>query len=114
LTICAPVFVCAVQTTQAGWRDTGLARAHDATSLVISIKKHKHDGDDNGANHKHKKKKGDDQSDESAPESDKGSKDARTEPDSSTSSQGPSTTPNSATTNPNVLWGDYFYVTPKQ
>ena len=58
LTICALVFVCGVQTTQAGWRDTGLARAHDASSLVISIKKHKHgDGDDNGDNHKHKKKK---------------------------------------------------------
>ena len=114
LTICAPVFVCGVQKTQAGWRDTGLIRTHDASSLVISIKKHKHDdGGDNGANHKHKKK-GDDESDEGAPESDEGSKDARTEPDSNTSSQGPSTTPDSATTNHNVLWGDYFYVPPKQ
>jgi hypothetical protein len=103
---------------QAGWRDTGLIRARDVSSLVISIKKHKHDdGGDNGADHNHKKKKGNDQSDESAPESDEGSKDARTAPDSNMSSQEPSkttTTPNSATTNPNVLWGDYFYVPPKQ
>lgn len=118
LTICALVFVCGIQTTQAGWHDTGLTRARDASSLVISIKKHKHDdGDDNGDNHKHKEKKGDDQSDESAPESDRDSKDATTAPDSNMSSQGPSkttTTPNSATTNQNILWGDYFYVTPKQ
>jgi hypothetical protein len=73
-------------------------------TLVVKIKsnKHKHDGDGD----RHRKKKGDDQSDESGPESDDGSKDANASNQSST--------PKAATTNPNVLWGDYLYVPPKQ
>jgi hypothetical protein len=104
LLACALVIVFGGQTTQAGWRDTGLAPAYDASSLVISVKKHKHDnGDNNSDNHKHKKNANDEQPDKAmAQESEPESKDAGT------------TAPNGSTTNQNVLWGDYFYVTPKQ
>ena len=79
-------------------------------TLVVKIKSNKH-------KHDHAKNKGKDQSDENASESDEGSKEAKTAPDSNAGSQASSkttTTPNAATTNQNVLWGDYFYVTPKQ
>ena len=104
LLACSLVVVVGLPTTEAGWRDTGLTPAYEASSLVISIKKHKHDnGDDNNDNHKHKKNVNDEQSDQTTPqESEPESKDAGT------------TTPNSSTTNQNVLWGDYFYVKPKQ
>jgi hypothetical protein len=73
-------------------------------TLVVKIKSNKHKHDSDGDHHRNKK--GDDQSDESGPESDDGSKDANASNQSST--------PNAATTNQNVLWGDYLYVPPKQ
>ena len=78
-------------------------------TLVVKIKSNKHKHASNGDHHR--KKNDDDQSDESGPESDDGSKDADA---SNQSSPKTTTTPNAATTNQNVLWGDYFYVTPKQ
>jgi hypothetical protein len=65
--------------TYASWDGLGLTSARDATSLVISVKKHKHnDDDDNGDNQKHKKNKDNDRSDDSASESDEGPKDSKT------------------------------------
>ena len=76
LLACTLVFAFGTRGTEAGWRDTELTRTYDANSLVISIKKHKHD-DDNGGKHKQNKKKGDERSDERAPASDQGSMDAK-------------------------------------
>jgi hypothetical protein len=112
LSVCVLALVFGGGSTYARWDGLGLTNARDATSLVISVKKHKHnDDDDNGDNHKHKKKN--DHNDDSASENDQGSKDAKT--GTETSSKGSTETPttNPATTKCNVLWGDYCNL-PKQ
>ena len=53
LSVCALAFFFVGGLSQAGWSGLGLTSAHDASSLVISVKKHKHqdddaDDDDNG------------------------------------------------------------------
>ncbi len=79
LLVCALALVFSGRLTYASWSGLGLTNSLDLSSLVISIKKHKHnDNDDNGDNHKHKKKKDKDPSDDSASESDEGSKDSKT------------------------------------
>jgi hypothetical protein len=50
--ICLILLVCALALflggglSQAGWSDLGLTNARDASSLIISVKKHKHHDDD--------------------------------------------------------------------
>jgi hypothetical protein len=78
LLACTLVFAFGTRGTEAAWRDTEVTRTYDASSLVISIKKHKHDDDySKGDNHKHKHKKGDDRGYEGASASAKGSTDAK-------------------------------------
>ena len=47
LSVCALVIFFVGGLSQAGWSGLGLTSAHDASSLVISVKKHKHNDDDN-------------------------------------------------------------------
>jgi hypothetical protein len=47
LSVCALAFFFVGGLSQAGWSGLGLTSAHDASSLVISVKKHKHNDDDN-------------------------------------------------------------------
>jgi hypothetical protein len=46
LSVCALAFFLVGGLSQAGWSGLGLTSAHDASSLVISVKKHKHHNDD--------------------------------------------------------------------
>ncbi len=53
LSVCALAFFLGRGLSQAGWSGLGLTRAHDASSLIIAVKKHKHqdntdDDADNG------------------------------------------------------------------